>query len=60
MHFLKSEAYNLSPDEYLDKFKTPHQVISEKGSEELSQKDAETLEKLLVDFNDDAAASQNK
>lgn len=33
MHFMKSEAYNLSPDEYLEKFHNPHQVISEKGSE---------------------------
>jgi len=32
MNFLKSESYNLSPDEYLEKFKNPHQVISYNGS----------------------------
>lgn len=29
MNYMKSgESYSLSPDEYLMKFKTPHQVIS--------------------------------
>lgn len=31
MNYIKS--YNLTPDQYLESFKTPFQVIKDKGSE---------------------------
>jgi hypothetical protein len=43
MNFLKSESYSLSPDEYLEKFKNPHSVISSKGSCENDEKDIKDL-----------------
>lgn len=53
MNFLKSEAYSLSPDEYLEKFRTPHQIISLKGTEELDEKDRQILEEILEkSYND--------
>lgn len=39
MNNRKEETYNLSPDEYLQKFKNPYQVISERGSPDQDEKD---------------------
>lgn len=43
MNFLKSESYNLSPDEYLERFKQPHSLVSSNGSSDLDEKDTQIL-----------------
>jgi hypothetical protein len=53
MHLLKSEAYSLSPDEYLHKFQTPHSVISNKGAADVDEKDKQILEEILEKSYDD-------
>lgn len=61
MHFDKSESYSLSPDEYLHKFQFPHQTISEKGSEEIDERDRLIIEEILEKgYNDNPQSGTQK
>lgn len=59
MNFLKSESYSLSPDEYLEKFKNPHQIISTKGDAEMDEKDLIILNDILSKYYNDSHESTN-
>ena len=53
MNNRKEETYNLSPDEYLQKFKNPYQVISERGNPDQDEKDRTIIESILSKFYND-------
>jgi poly(A) polymerase Pap1 len=53
MNSRKLETYNLSPDEYLEKFRNPYQVISERGTSEQDEKDRAIIEDILCRFYND-------
>jgi len=51
MNYMKS--YNLTPDQYLETFRNPFQVINHKGNPEQDEKDHVIISNILAKYYND-------